>query len=161
MNHGHSHPSSRCIVDGLSYHVGSTFVPFDNPRVPKEPLFVPAFPNPAGLSIREIARAIPECRRKIHSRKTDAGVTLYIMVPGYARDDVELKWSDDSLVIKLAELDKEEHPWACGKCNETKVVSLAKWPIDPKKIKAKVENGILVIDLPFREEKQPFKIEVE
>lgn len=93
---------------------------------------------------------------------------LELLLPGFAKDDLELKVQNNLLTIKVEkekEENKEEFKYShreFGAVNFEKQYRLPK-TVDAEKISAKFDNGVLRVELPKKEEaleKAPFEIKV-
>jgi len=75
-----------------------------------------------------------------HSEKTDEGYVLELPVVGLTKEDLVIKISNEKLEIRGG---KEDHRW-CPPFE--KVFTLPK-DVNPKKVDAKVENGLLTLTI--------------
>ena len=75
-----------------------------------------------------------------HSEKTDEGYVLELPVVGLTKEDLSIKISNGKLEIKGG---KEDHRWTPS---FEKTFTLPK-DINPKKVEAKVENGLLTVTI--------------
>jgi HSP20 family protein len=82
--------------------------------------------------------------------KNDNGYMLQMAVPGLTSDDLEIKVKDDSLTISYEKEEKNENSYFMS--NFVKSYWLPD-NIDSDKIKGKVENGLLKINVPFNKKK--------
>jgi len=84
-----------------------------------------------------------------HSAKTDSGWLLEMAVPGFTKEDLKIKMIKGELSIIST---KEDNLWLGS------FEKLFTLPIDAdtKKIKAKVENGVLTLTLTAKEESENF-----
>lgn len=91
------------------------------------------------------------------ARTTESGVTLEVIVPGFGPDDVELTVKRDLVAIRGARGgDGESRPtdsftktWRVG------------FPIDADRVQARVERGILTIELPRHASESPRTIAID
>lgn len=98
--------------------------------------------------------------------ETDDSVVVEVEVPGMDKKDFEVKVEDGILRItgeKKLEREKENRNYKMvercyGKFQRT--LALPDY-VDPEKIKAKYENGVLTISLPKREEKKAKVVDVK
>ena len=82
---------------------------------------------------------------------------IEIAVPGYRKEDLKIK-IDSGWLILTAEVDKElKSHW---RKSFTKRAYVGK-EIAADSIKAKLENGIMQIELPKKDEFQPFDINID
>jgi HSP20 family protein len=75
-----------------------------------------------------------------HSEKTDEGYVLELPVVGLTKEDLSIKIANGKLEIKGG---KEDHKWTPS---FEKTFTLPK-DINPKKVEAKVENGLLTVTI--------------
>lgn len=92
---------------------------------------------------------IMENSRRERISETDDNYTIEISLPGFKKDDVSLKTSDGYL-----EIHGSSSRW--DKVDYNKRYSLPD-EIDSSKIGAKMEDGILVISLPKKKQKEEEK----
>lgn len=90
--------------------------------------------------------------------KNEDSYTVYATLPGVAKEDVKLTFEDSKLTISVAdkkeEENKEEVKYILNeriKGYNPRTIFLKN--VDDSKISAKFENGILAINVPFREKK--------
>ena len=91
------------------------------------------------------------------ARTTDEGVTLEVIAPGFGPDDIELSVKRDEVSVQGARGANEDgraahrfaRTWRLG------------FPIDAERATARVENGILTVELPRHASAQPRSINVE
>lgn len=82
---------------------------------------------------------------------TDAGWNVMLELPGYAQKEVTVEYADEAITVK-AENERRGQFWE----------SFTVGPqIDPEKIVAKLEHGLLTIELQVDEKAKPKKIEVK
>ena len=84
-----------------------------------------------------------------HYMKEDKNWVLQIAVPGLTKEDLKVKMIKGELSISST---NEDNIWL-GSFN--KLFTLPE-EINTKKIKAKVENGVLTLSLPIKEETENF-----
>ena len=113
--------------------------------------------NEAGLSMRTPRANIQE---------TDNAYALELEMPGLSREDVEVSYENDTLIIRGEKFDKQEKKENGGKNVVRREYhtrferSFTVHGIDPEQISAKMENGILVVTLPKSRERLGRKINV-
>ncbi len=79
-----------------------------------------------------------------HTDKTEDGYTVELPVPGLSKKDVTVSTNESTLVIKYENADEK---WV-GKTERSFTIPAE---VEIEEITAKVENGLLVISLPFAE----------
>lgn len=95
--------------------------------------------------------------------KDDHAVYVESDVPGFHRDEIELRFEDGQLWIRGERTRSEHHPEnfynerSFGKFERR--VKIAD-RVDPSQIKAELENGVLLVTLPKTPEAQPHKIAI-
>ncbi|MBV9439183.1 MAG: Hsp20/alpha crystallin family protein [Candidatus Eremiobacteraeota bacterium] len=82
-------------------------------------------------------------------RRTDQGYTLEIPVPGFRPDQIEVSVEDRELTVQ-GNADRRRFTRAIVLPDE----------IDPERIEAHVEHGLLTLQLPLHARMQPRRIEV-
>jgi len=87
--------------------------------------------------------------------KNDDGYTLQMAVPGLTSDDLEIKVKDDILTISYENEEKNENSYFMS--NFVKSYRLPD-NINSDKIKGKVVNGLLKIDVPLNKKKMNEKL---
>jgi HSP20 family molecular chaperone IbpA len=110
---------------------------------------VPIFLHPTGLQYEEIKREcakMPEYRMKVspdtvaYSDAVNRKLVVEFAIPGAAADTVDVKILQDSVHLTAPARDIEY------------VASLAlAWPVKPGKAEATYENGLLRIEVPFKD----------
>lgn len=96
--------------------------------------------------------------------KDDQAVYVESDVPGFHRDEIELRFEDGQLWIRGERTRSEHHPEkfynerSFGKFERR--IKIAD-RVDPSQIKAELENGVLLVTLPKTPEAQPHKIAIE
>jgi HSP20 family protein len=80
-----------------------------------------------------------------HVESTDEGYTVEIPVPGLSKDDVTVTTNENHLVVKNVVGETSSGKWL----NKNERTFTIPNGISLKNIKAKVENGLLTISLPF------------
>lgn len=100
--------------------------------------------------------------------ETDKDFKIELMLPGFAKEDLELIQKEDLLTVKVEKKEEErnaDYKYAhreFGAQNVEKKYRLPK-TVDTENISAKFENGILSVTLPKKEEAQekaPVSIEI-
>ena len=91
------------------------------------------------------------------SREDKESYQLRFEVPGLKREDLKLNVVDQVLTVK-----GQKKSWKDESAESTSVERRISLPdqVDPEKIEAKVEDGILYVTLPKREEVKPKEIEI-
>lgn len=95
--------------------------------------------------------------------KDDQTVYVESDVPGFHRDEIELRFEDGQLWIRGERTRSEHHPEnfynerSFGKFERR--IKIAD-RVDPSQIKAELENGVLLVTLPKTPEAQPHKIAI-
>ena len=84
-----------------------------------------------------------------HSTKTDNGWLLEMAVPGFTKEDLKIKMTNGELSVAST---KEDNVWLGS---FEKLFTLPN-DADTKKIKAKVENGVLIVTLLIKEDSESF-----
>ena len=100
----------------------------------------------------------------IHIDDTDEGIRIVAEVPGFGRDDVQVEATRDTITLK-GERTLEPPEGYSTLRQERSGVSFERTyrlrtEIDPDKVAAKIENGMLVLDAPRAPELQPRQISV-
>ncbi|MCK3685133.1 Hsp20/alpha crystallin family protein [Maribellus sp. YY47] len=92
--------------------------------------------------------------------ETEKEFKIEIQLPGFSKEDLQLNYQNNLLSIKVEKDEKEtkeDYKYAhreFGVYNFEKQYRVPK-SVEAEKIAARFENGILVIELPKREEAQP------
>jgi HSP20 family protein len=96
--------------------------------------------------------------------KDDKAVYVESDVPGFEREEIELRFEDGQLWIRGERNRSEHHPEklynerSFGKFERR--IKIAD-RVDPSQIKAELENGVLLVTLPKTPESQPHTIAIE
>ena len=112
--------------------------------------------NPLELSQRR--QAYPP----INISEDEGGITIYALLPGVEKDEVDLTFSENSLIIKgekkpeQGKYFRQERPTGPFQ----RVVNL-NIDVDREGIKARMNNGVLTIALPKTERLKPQQIRIE
>ncbi len=80
---------------------------------------------------------------KFKTKKNENGYNLLISVPGLTKDDIKISVTNGVLKISL-----EKESEFVGKFEKTFTISN---DVNVNKIEGKVENGVLILNLPFKE----------
>tara|TARA_Y100000385_G_scaffold59901_1_gene58096 strand:- start:44 stop:475 length:432 start_codon:yes stop_codon:yes gene_type:complete len=80
-----------------------------------------------------------------HVESNDEGYTVEMPVPGLSKDDVTVTTNENHLVVKNVVGENSTGKWL----NKNERTFTMPEGINAKNIKAKVENGLLTISLPF------------
>ena len=91
-----------------------------------------------------------------HLNKTDESVELQMSLPGYTRDDLDIRIEDERLLIETVESIKEDR----FKTKFSRVFRLGN-SLDTKKINAKLDNGILNVEIPKSEKAKKVSISIK
>tara|TARA_B100001971_G_C17962813_1_gene418305 strand:+ start:190 stop:585 length:396 start_codon:yes stop_codon:yes gene_type:complete len=92
--------------------------------------------------------------------ETDNEYKIYVVMPGIDKKSIDVKFRDETLTIKCDKTLSEKEKQFYG---VKTVQSFKNFPkgIDSSKISAEMENGVLMIILPKKEEGKPKSIEVK
>lgn len=118
---------------------------------------------------RQLETAVKELVRpfegpRIHLQETDDGLRLVAEVPGLGPEDIDVSATRDTLTIKGArKVDVPQDKKALRR-ERTAITFDTTYrferPIDPDKVTAKVENGLLTLTAPPAPELQPKRIAI-
>ena len=113
------------------------------------------FENETGMSTRTPRTNIQE---------TDNAYVLTLEMPGLSREDVEVSFENDTLIVKgdrEEKSEKQEDKGVIRREYHTRFErSFNVHGIDPDQVSAKMENGILLVTLPKSRERLGRKINV-
>lgn len=113
------------------------------------------FENETGMSTRTPRTNIQE---------TDNAYVLTLEMPGLSREDVEVSFENDTLIVKGDREEKSEKKEDKGVIRREYHTRFERsfnvHGIDPDQVSAKMENGILVVTLPKSRERLGRKISV-
>tara|TARA_R110000796_G_scaffold20964_2_gene61982 strand:+ start:5343 stop:5702 length:360 start_codon:yes stop_codon:yes gene_type:complete len=84
-----------------------------------------------------------------YSTKTEKGLVLELAVPGFTKKDLKIKMVKGDLSIVST---NEDNKWLGS---FEKLFTIPN-DVDSKKVNAKVENGVLTLTLPIKEDKENF-----
>ena len=103
---------------------------------------------------------------KVNLTETEDSFNLEAETPGLQDKDIDIKVHNCVLTIKCLKLKKSEKNKENYHIREFSSESFERSfrlsdRVDTEKISAKIENGILKVDLPKHEQMKPIKIEVE
>jgi len=98
--------------------------------------------------------------------ENEAEIRLVAELPGIPREDVKISLTDNILTVrgeKKAQAEEKNESWhlverSYGSFERS--FNLA-GPVDASKVKAKFENGLLIVTLPKSEESRPREIRIE
>ena len=98
--------------------------------------------------------------------ENEAEFKLVVELPGIPRDDVKISLTDNVLTLrgeKKTQVEEKNESWhhverSYGSFERS--FNLAS-PVDAGKVKAKFENGLLIVTLPKSEESRPREIRIE
>lgn len=100
----------------------------------------------------------------VNIRETDEEIVVYAALPGIEKKDVELEVRENTLVLsgKSAMAGEEEDGWLRQELPQGQFYRAFSLPseVDPGKVKATYNNGILEIRLPKAEESKPRKVQI-
>lgn len=85
----------------------------------------------------------------------EQGVKLRLELPGFTKDEVKLS-VDDGVLLIVAETEDEARSFLTSQERRFKVTE----EVDVENIKAKLENGILYLEIPHRAKTEPKRITV-
>ena len=113
------------------------------------------YENETGLSTRTPRTNIQE---------TDNAYILELEMPGLSREDVEVSFENDTIVVRGQKREKTEKKDESGvlrrEYHSRFERSFSVHGIDPEQVSAKMENGILLVTLPKSRERLGRKISV-
>jgi len=97
----------------------------------------------------------------------DNDIVITMEVPGVEADDIHIYFKDDTLIIEGKKREpeftsKEKMRFIClerGYGAFQKVIN-SKWVVDPKKARATLRNGVLIVKLPKRTERRESRINI-
>lgn len=97
-------------------------------------------------------------------QETDNAFVLTLEMPGLSREDVEVSYESDTLIVKGEKEEKSEKKEEKGVVRREYHTRFERsfnvHGIDPEQVSAKMENGILVVTLPKSRERLGRKISV-
>ncbi|MFQ5673361.1 MAG: Hsp20/alpha crystallin family protein [Nitrospinales bacterium] len=102
---------------------------------------------------------------RVNVMEGEDGFTLHVAVPGMKSDDIEIEIKDDTLTLSGKSMEDKDDETRNYRIREfsrrsfRRVFTLGQW-VDPDGITAKVENGLLEICLPKKEEAKPKKVKI-
>jgi HSP20 family protein len=86
---------------------------------------------------------------KTKINKEKSGYNVNFALPGLEKDDVNIKVNDGVLTVSLSEETKSDKSYFISKFSKSYNLPTE---VDVDKIKGKFKDGILTVDLPFRDE---------
>lgn len=95
--------------------------------------------------------------------ETESGYQLAILVPGYQRDEINIEVVDRQLTITADKSEKDAstktnyREWQLNPVHKSWTLGKA---VDVNQVDAKLQNGILTIDLAKKPEAKPKTIEI-
>jgi len=92
--------------------------------------------------------------------ETDNEYKIYVVMPGIDKKSIDVKFKDETLTIKCDKTLSEKEKQFYGVKTAQSFKNFPKG-IDSSKISAEMENGVLMIILPKKEEGKPKSIEVK
>ena len=96
------------------------------------------------------------------TREDETGVHLQIALPGVLKENVKLSIKDSVLQIEAKRLTKTPENWKSHSGQPKEVSYQLQARLTPKldgsNIQAKLDNGVLTLDVPIREEAKPREI---
>jgi HSP20 family protein len=112
----------------------------------------------------EAAGSLVSRMPRTNVQETDGAYVLTLEMPGLSRDEVEVSYENDTLIIKGQKAEKEEKKDDKGvlrrEYHSRFERSFSVHGIDADQVSAKMENGILVVTLPKSRERLGRKISV-
>lgn len=117
--------------------------------------------------MKDLANIAKDIRRSLvpanRVRRDEGQVVVKIEMPGVAQPDLEIQVEGRNLTIVGKRPDQAQGTWLLrersrGDFRRTYTVDPG---IDLDKVDARLENGVLTLTLPMREEAKPRKIEVK
>jgi HSP20 family protein len=125
------------------------------------PVQAPLAQSPAQVS----GESLPVVRPQFTVRAADGAYEVGVVLPGVKRDDLKLRLEEGVLRIEARRLAGQPEGW---RLLRREIQSLAyrldlqlSVPVDASRISAKLENGMLALRLPLREEAQPREISID
>jgi HSP20 family molecular chaperone IbpA len=94
-------------------------------------------------------------RSRAEIKNTDTGYQVCILLPGFTKEEVEVKSEGSNLII-FAETERELPHFASSRVKKTYEVK----DLDPDSITAKLEAGILTVEFSNSAKKNSKKIEI-
>jgi HSP20 family protein len=97
---------------------------------------------------------------------TKDGMVLKAELPGFRKEDVDVNLEGDRLIIKAVSKKEEIPEGSSSYLSErfygeySRSLTLP-FPVDPEKVSATFENGLLQVSLPMSEEVKPKHIEIK
>lgn len=92
---------------------------------------------------------------------SEEGIEVVLAVPGYTHDEIAIEWKDDLLVITLTPNEGDRLPWKAGIKRKEITTIVDGGHVDTQKMKAKLENGVLVIKAPYLDHRKPVMVEIK
>jgi HSP20 family protein len=112
----------------------------------------------------EVAGTLTTRMPRTNVQETDSAYVLSLEMPGLSREDVEVSFENETLIVKGEKREKSEKKEEKGivrrEYHSRFERSFNVLGIDPDQVSAKMENGILVVSLPKSRERLGRKINV-
>lgn len=110
-------------------------------------------------------QSLPVVRPRHHLCEADGAWEVAVVLPGVTRQDIDVRFEDETLEISATRRVDVPEGWrplrreipACRFVLELTV----RVPVDRDAVSARLENGVLTLRLPKREEAKPRRIAVE
>lgn len=126
------------------------------------------FLNPENFFDSAFSTWSPDSRAvepKVNIMEEADGFTLHVAVPGMKNEDIDIEVKDNTLTLNGKSMEDKDGETGNYRVREfsrkgfRRMFTLDPW-IDPEGITAKVENGLLKIYLPKKEEVKPKKVKI-
>jgi HSP20 family protein len=109
--------------------------------------------------------ALPVVRPHYNVRQSEDAFELGVVLPGVRREDISLRLEDSVLQIDARREIPQPEGWKPLRREladaQYRLALRISIPVDAEHISAKLENGILSLRLPIREEAQPRTIAIQ
>lgn len=89
------------------------------------------------------------------------GYEVYLPVPGYTDKEIRVEWRNNQLQVTLKPEKETKLPWKKRWEVRTLAVTLRADAGDVQNIKARLENGVLIITIPYAKNTKPVLVEIE
>jgi len=120
---------------------------------------------PAKFEAGENKVSLPQVRPQHVVRLVDGAYEVRVSLPGVHREDIEIKTERKQLAINAIRRFEVPEGWRAlhreTRDTHYKLVLELNVPIDAEGISAKMENGLLLLSLPLREEHKARQIAIE
>lgn len=139
-----------------THHIMTTHYPFSNRIFGDLNRLIHNSFGPAYAESQAHSNRALDHRTSLEALSDDEqGIKLRLELPGFTKDEVKLS-VDDGVLHVVAETEDEERSFLTSKERRFKVTDEA----DVENIKAKLENGILYLEIPHRAKAEPKRITV-